>query len=247
MQETIMPKAKLMWISISLIAAFAFGWLVNAKRDTENLAVPVVRTYDVPAERADEIRSNLNRLFRVNDSNSEGSAQIFGNGVMLVRAPIGFQRGIKNLVEKLANEKPVPHATVHLDYWLVTGQTDNVSNASSMPQLSKVLEAISQVDGPRKFRILEHLSSNSMTGLEVEVKGWLGKVKSVAVVKNDFIGLRLDLHSKLGEVRTDTLIKAGEFLVLGQNAVEPGLQVGNEKLGTGQANVYYIVRSEVVK
>jgi hypothetical protein len=226
----------------------ALGFIVGDRRDADRRStVPIVRTYEVSPDHADEVRASLNRLLMPKEGEAAGFAQFFGNGLLLVRAPENFHRGIGQLIQRLSEEKTPARATIRLDYWLVIGREDKASNADSIPHLAQALTAIDKVDGPRKFQVLDHIGINALTGSEVEVKGRIAKAKSIAVVRNDLVGLKLDIESKLGEVQTTTQVKPGEFLVIGQSVLERGFEVGDLKVGDSNSSVYYVLRAEILK
>ena len=243
-----MPSSKTIIILVSIAATLALGFFIGDRRDSDRRStIPVVRTYEVSPDNADEIRGSLNRLLMPKEGEPAGFAQLFGNGLLLVRAPENFHRGIGHLIRKLSEEKSPTRATVRLDYWLVVGREDKTSNAETFPHLAKALNAIDQVDGPRKFIVLDHISMNVLTGSEAEVKGRIAKAKSIAVVRNDLVGLRIELESKFGRVQTDTQVKPNEFVVIGQSVVERGFEMGDLKIADSNSSAYHVLRAEIVK
>src|SRR5690349_3846052 len=106
-----MHTRKYLLAAVSLLAAGAIGF-VMASRRIESLNTPVVRTYQVPVDRADELKNHLNHLLWTKDNGDGGSAQVFGNGLVLVRATLGYQQGVQTLIEKLATQPPEPRKRV---------------------------------------------------------------------------------------------------------------------------------------
>ncbi len=82
---------------VILAIAIGLGYSYGTRQSGEGLRIPVVRSYNVPAGRADEVRNALNSLFWTKDGEA-GNAQVFGNGLVVVRAPEGFQAGVESLV-----------------------------------------------------------------------------------------------------------------------------------------------------
>ena len=241
-----MQNSKSVWIAVVLLAVVTITLILDSKRFVGSEWA--VKTYVVPADRVDEVKTSLNRLFAGKDGETSGNAQVFGSGLMLVRAPEGYQKGVAQLIDQLGSEKPRPQTTIHLDYWLIAGQEDKKSNIDAIPALSNVLSTIDKLDGPRKYRILEHLSSNSTSGGEVAIHGAAVESRSIAWMMNESVRIRLEFHSKMGDLKTDTQLKPGEFLVLGQNAIGPDARIGDEKVVKGApTNAYYVVRAEVSK
>jgi hypothetical protein len=251
-----MEISRIIFGIIALAAVGGIGYETGARHQPPDPNVPIVRTYKVPPQRAEEIRGTLSKLFWQKDSDgSLGSAQAFGNGLLIVRAPEGFQSGIGNLVYRISQDPVAPpeRGSVHLDYWLAVGEPGGKSNSESMGTLSQVLSSIEALDGPRKFRILEHLGTNSTDLNETSIKGNLVEMKSRArIVEPDQVALDLYIHSKLGEVKATTSAKSGEYIVLGENAVldDPEL-LKHLKLPSGvgenQPNAYHVIRVELQK
>jgi hypothetical protein len=247
-KEVHMQKSKTIWVVLALVATLTAGYFIGSRHSSE-VTAPVVKTYSLPSNRIDEVRDSLNRLFRQQNGEALGVAQVFGNGLILVRAPEGFQGGIKRLIEQLGSEKAPQRTAVRLDSWLVVGHEDKKSNLETLPLLSTALSAIDKLDGPRKYRVLEHISANAMSGQEVSIQGAAAEIRSstTKIDNTDELALRLEFKSKLGQIKTDTQIKPGEFLVLGQNAVSQDSRIGDEKVAGGvPTNVYYIVRAELI-
>lgn len=241
-------------IALVLLVALAFrAWEKEKAQPDPN--TQIVRTYTVPEGRAEEIRSVLSRLFWQKDQdNPVASTQIFGNGVLVVRAPIAYQNGIGNLVAKISQDALGPavrdvHERVHLDYWLVLGETTGKANGDTFGDLSPVLDSIAKVDGTRKFRVIEHIGSSSSLGAESDVRGNIAEIKNVAHKSSDD-QILLDFSARahnVGDVTTKTLIKSGEFVVLGQNSLHPDPELLKELHGPAAwaenpPNVYHVIR-----
>lgn len=237
-----MEGRRFIFAGASVVVAIAIGYVVGTKKNEDETKGWVVRSYQVPPARAEEIKSALNRVFWVKNDESAGAAQVFGSGLMLVRAPMGIQTGVASLIDQLTAEKQTKRTSVRMDYWLVVGSEEKTSNATSLPSIQKALEGISEVDGARNYRVIEHLSSNSNSGQEIEIQGSRSKVKTQVNNRDDGYTLRLEYQSDLGKVKTDTQLNAGEFLVLGQNAVDEKVPA-DRKFPPG-TNVYYIVRAQ---
>lgn len=243
-----MQKKSLLLASLTVLATFAIGYFVGHRHDEAGLTTPVVRTYQVSPDRADEIKGQLNSLMDSKEGERAGRVQAFSNGLLIVRAPIGFQQGIQRLIAEMASSGPAPRASIHVDYWIVAGLEDKESNAQSIAPLASVLESIEKADGTRHFKLLEHLATNSSSGQEVDIKGAVTKARTTADAAGELVRLRVDLQSRLGEVRGDTQVKKDDFLVMGQNAfmsdpTAAPLPPLVTKSITGPANVYYILRA----
>jgi len=250
-----MQKGKLILTCVSLVLAIGLGYVVGSKQSGKNLKVPVVRSYTVPSGRAEEVRNSLNKLFWQQDGQAPlGTAQIFGDGLMLVRAPEGFQNGVGNLVAKLTSLQPQASNTIHIDYWLVMGEQAAESNSDSIKLLSTVLSSIDKLDGPRKFRILEHIAANTLSNSqEVRIKGSIVELKERAKYVDNHILLDTYASSHLGEINADTQMNLGDYVVLGENSLKPkDVQLNNDNKFSGpedetQTNVYHIIHVDALK
>lgn len=231
-------------ILIAVAAAIGLGYVLGSHRQAESLVT--VHTYMVPTDRTDEVKAQLNYLMSgAYNGEPLGRAQVFSNGLLVVRAPESYQQGIRKMIDQLSRSGASPHGSVHIDYWLVTGAEDEKASIDDSNPLSQVFKSIAATDGERKFRVLEHLATNSISGQEVMVQGSVSKATSTSMLGPDVVRMKLDFDSRLGKVKSETRVKYGEFLVIGQNAVpqeDRGL-----KLGPLSGNVYYIVRAELMK
>ena len=136
-----------------------------------------------------------------------------------MRAPDRVSAGVHRLVEQMASAPAVPRTSIHVDYWLVVGMEDKESNAQSIETLTPVLQSIEKMDGPRRFKVLEHLATNSSSGQEVAIIGGASRAKTTAMTLGDTVRLRTEFQSRLGEVKADTQVKNSDYLILGQKCL----------------------------
>lgn len=174
-------------------------------------------------------------------------AQALANGTILVRAPLSVMAGIEQLVKQMEKMPSAPKRVVHLDYWLVVGEAATSPDPGVAGVLAGAFAAIDKVDGPRRFRVLEHLASNSASGEEVRVKGISAESLATALVNDQDVSVKLDFQSRLGQVRSTTVVKPGQVLVLGQTAVAADTASDREKIAKAPANVYYVIRASLVE
>ncbi|MGZ3721717.1 MAG: hypothetical protein ACXVA9_02225 [Bdellovibrionales bacterium] len=240
-----MQTKRFILVAVSVLVAIGLGFMIGSRRHSSDLMIPVVKTYMVPVDRTEEIKTQINKLIEGGVPETNGRAQVFSNGLMIVRAPEGFQRGIGQLIEQLEKVKSLPRQTVHIDCWIVTGQEDKVSNAESIAVLALPLAAIAKLDGPRKFHVLEHFGTNSISGQETKIKGAVAEVISTPFLNGEGLSVKMDIRGKLGELKSDAQAKQGEFLILGQNSADSLVKDG--KINNGSMNVYYILRADLSK
>ncbi|MCJ8278244.1 MAG: hypothetical protein HRT44_03900 [Bdellovibrionales bacterium] len=246
---------KYIWAAVAGVLSLGLGayWGGINQKNFEEAYVPVVKTYKVPADRAGEIKSILNDLFYQEDKKGSSRAQAIGNNLLLVKAPIGFHKGIQGLISNIEGRSPTKNKKVHIDYWVVLATDNGLKNPGNTKEISKAIESIKEVSGDGEFRVLEHLSANTSNGRSVEVRGWLSNAETNVGFFEDNIFLRMKFRSDFGEVKTSTKTTDGEFIILGQSAMRPKRLERLNVLKAGalahdvSAKVYYIVRAKTVK
>lgn len=248
-----MQRGKFYLMVTGSLVALALGYLVGTRRGGELPTAPVMKSYQVPAERANEVRNALNNIFwQGKDDTRMGHAQLFNGGILLVRAPEEIQAGVGQLIQQLSTQKQPKVSNIHIDYWLVTGDESRQSNTEKFKELSPVLSSITKADGPRAFRILEHLASNSISGQKVILKGSIVDSKLTAGLVDGHISLDTDLRSAFGDVESSTRLGSGEFIVLGENSIKPqDVKLRDDDKFKGepdqkQINVYHILHAELL-
>ena len=252
-----MQRGKLFWATAGIAIALILGYLVGKRGSLESSdqpTAPVVRSYQVPVERASEIRNALNTLFwKGKDDNSLGHAQLFNGGLLLVRAPEEIQAGVGGLIRQITEQKLPSNRPIHIDYWLVTGEEAKTSNGEGFRSLGPVLSSITKVDGPRSFRVLEHLASNSLSGQKVMLKGSIVDSKMTANLVGSYLTLDTRFQSPFGDVESSTRLESGDYVILGENSVKPeDVRLHDEERFKGarderQINVYHILHAEILK
>lgn len=226
-----------------LAAALGFGYLLGERKSQGGGEALVVRTYAVPPERAAEMKHSLNRLFFQKDGEApSGSAQVFGSGLMMVKAPGNFQQGIERLVKDIGNEKEHKRDSIRLQYWLISGEEGKAAN-QNFGVLEPVIEAIQKVDGERRFKIQENLATVLVSGSKAKGEGAFTEIEFTAGQQGEKINLELQARSKLGKLESSTQIVPGEFVVLGQSA----MRANGKDTGVPGTNVYHVVRAEILK
>jgi len=232
-----MSSNKLTWIG-ALVLAVAFGFLAekSLKPDTQTISI---HSYTVPPSRAEEIKNALNRMF--SSEKGDASAQVFGNGNLVVKGPESYQTGISKLLKDMSEKTPSIHS-IRFDYWLVRGESAAQSNAAEITPLAPVLATINQAQGAKKFTVLDHIGLQSLDRREVDVRGALAQVKNVAKTSESGIEIWSEIRARdLGELKIDTQVKSGEFVILGENGLQSQSNDGRLK------EVYHIIRAEVVQ
>ncbi len=249
-----MENSKRFFVMVSVLIALVLGFILGNRQNTEKLKQPVVVSYSVPAERADEIKNQLNKIFYQNTNEPPlGTAQVIGGGTLLVRAPEAFQAGIGQMMSQLSTLTVKARMSIHIDYWLITGEESKQSNGASFGPLSTVLGSIEKYDGARKFRVLEHLASNALDGEKSRVRGSIADMENMASLSNEHIYLQSRANSGFGEVNSNTQVNSGDYIVLGENSLKPSdVKLHDDKKISGSqdahpTNVYHVLHVEASK
>lgn len=235
-----MQKSQILLMSLSIFIAAGLGLVLGKQQKSEKMKIQVLRTYNVPEGRSEEIRGGLTHLFNQQTSpETAASAQTIGN-TLVVKAPEGFQAGISDLVQSLEKQKNEKQGNVKLDYWVLTGEEGD-SNEKTFDQLQSVLGSLSQVSGKKKFKVIEHLSSSAMSNMEMLIEGAEAKLKSQNKIQGDTVRVMVDMQSSFGKIKSIIQMKSGEFVVMGENAMK-----GSEHGVNSKINIYHILRAQVV-
>jgi len=204
----------------AIVIAVVLGFVI-CKSKHENTETWELRSYEVPPERANEVRDVLDGIFFEKNNDTRPVVRLFGNGLLLVRAPNGIQSGISELVASAIKQPPTKKQTVRTDYWLVAA-VDADKGELAPPGLKDVFTSIEKSTGSGKFRVVEHLSSLGVSGQQAIVKGSIAENKITGNSRGENVELKIQVNSALGDVQLNTIVKAGETLVIGQNGVLPG-------------------------
>jgi hypothetical protein len=233
-----MTISKTNWVALALIFAVVLGYIAARKINPDSQTMSI-RTYAVPASRSEEIKNVLNRMFSTDKT--DGSAQVFGNGTLIVKGPESYQAGISRLVSEISDKKRSLH-TIHFDYWLVRGEAATPSNADQIAPLASVLATINKAQGSKNFKLLEHIGFNSLDRREVVLQGSLAEVKNISKEVDDAIELSTEINAhRLGQLRINTQVKSGEFVILGENGLGASEDEHHSK------ELYHIIRAETLQ
>jgi hypothetical protein len=229
-----------------LLLAVGLGLMLGKNFEAQKQAM-IIKTYQVPPERAEEIRRTLAALFA--SDRGDGNSQIFAGGTLVVKASETYHQGIAQLIDRVLKEK-APSRSVRFDYWMVRAEPAAASKSTGLDPLQTVLDTISKSQGPRIFSLLEHLSFNTLNGRGVTIKGAISEISAKPLLRLQDMDVELKLRSKasLGEIESTVNMKSGEFVVLGQTVLQPKAQdLAEDKITTPSSkDVYHILRAEIL-
>lgn len=130
----------------------------------------LLRSYDVPEglERQD-VSQQIHRVMGSGSDSAVGRVTYGSNRTILVTAPASIQRGVEELIEKLAEMGPKMMAepsSIAINYWAIVGRPSSEDgsavqfgrgNLETQKNLRPVLEEIARTQGSMTFYLLEHL------------------------------------------------------------------------------------------
>ncbi len=244
-----MNLPKVAALSLTLVLALILGYSV-ANRVHSDKPELTIRTYSVPTSRAEEVKNILNRMF--SEDKTDGYAQVFGNGTLVVKGSESYQNGISQLMAQVTDKKATLH-TIHFDYWLVRGEIAAQSNAYKMALLGPVLESINKAQGPRKFMQLEHIAFNSLDHREVSIQSNWAQIKNISKEVDNGIEIMTEIKANsLGELKLNTQVKPGEFVILGENGTQAHAYSVNDHRNNPEdeihpKEIYHIIRADILR
>ncbi|NQD37795.1 hypothetical protein HPT27_12230 [Permianibacter sp. IMCC34836] len=233
-----------------LAVAFVYIVVIQPLWQQNNGGPLVMRTYAVSADYADEVRSALqNAMLTGEEGKAIGRVSLAPNGQLIVTAPNSMQKGVESLLNDIAGFSPGATPSVKFEAWFVTAINADKTDNSSIPALQEVLpalDAITEVQGNQQFKLLEKITVHVRTGQSSTVSSANGIFEvnpSVRRGANEqkLISAELKFQMRGPEsLRTETELKSGELLVLGQTSNH---QLVGDRGVPSEQRLYYIVRA----
>lgn len=204
----------------------------------------ILRTYEVPPSRAEEVASVLSHALRTNkDTPNRGTVNRLDDGRLVVLASRAVQEGIAQTCADLV-KRPAPPApaTVELSYWLVVGSNADSNNSEPPPPLLQpALEQITKQDGVSNFSLIEATRIASLSTARGATRSGATEYEQRATVVGKTILADVDIESQGTSLETRISLNPGQLVVLGQSYVKrPGAD------GVRGKRLYYIVRGEIL-
>lgn len=199
-------------------------------------AAPIMRTYEAPPGRAEELANVLQRVLST-DAAPIGKARAIDGDRVLVVAPPGIHEGVQHLCAQLEQRGNVPARSVEISYWLVYATPAEHTDVSAAPEIEAALQEIAAAAGPTTFTLFERATLVSMLNSEAKSSGARAEFEQVATAHEGGIVADIDihLHATNGRLETRMSVPPGKTVVIGQNGVE-----GDDK------RLFYVVRAELV-
>lgn len=209
----------------------------------------VVKTYKLAPSRAKEAQDVIYEFFGNVDY---ARVRAFSGGQLLVSMPKLFEPSIDRVLNEFTDDNGQEQKRVRLDFWVLRASKEKIHRPQDLSKLKPVLDSIETIDGKHNFEVLEHLTSNTMSGNGATVKGWLASAKSKIHARDKSVSMNINLWSDFGKVEAQTMAKDNEFLVIGQSAIDPGpynrlIKNRFDHMPTKTvSHVYYIVKPQII-
>ncbi len=186
----------------------------------------VMRVYDVPPERAQDIRSALSATLDTgNESTSSlGRVTLSGTNQVLVLAPVITQATIAEAVKKLGGGgavSNVPGATVRLEVWLVDAISGPGTDDAALAPIQEALQSARINLGAVRFRVHDALilaampnggRASAVSGLQTRVEAQLRPIDKGVQVELQIVGVNS------AQLESTASLKYDQTMVLAQLA-----------------------------
>ncbi len=209
----------------------------------------ILKSYDVPAAQAQQVKSVLGSVFRgLKEKSLAARAELSPDGQLLIVGPHGVHRGVAELIQKMADRKPPPAPpSVEMHYWLVVASpADKPSFAPGLDAVRPALDAFIASQGPMRFHKLESLRLRSLGDEHAEANGVFASVHQRVSVGADKVIADVQIRGVSGaRLETRLALEPDKYLMLG----EAGIRMSDFKhdlmAGEGPHTLIYIVRAVV--
>ena len=217
----------------------------------------VLRTYEVPRDRQDDIREMLQSALGAGESGI-GRVTNGPRGTVLVVAPARIQADIVQLLGG-GLEAPPASGPITLTYWFVVGRPLDrapdgrpyaLAGTTDDSRLDPVLREIAAVEGPTEFSLLEQIQLTSMNRDDGMVTGRFGRVRQRAttsgagIVADVAIYFGLNGPSGSNILESQLLLEPGQFVVMGQSGLDYDEPMSASTVGISPQGLFSNDRTE---
>lgn len=200
----------------------------------------VLRTYQLPPEQADAIRSTLKTLFSVKDDQPvRAKVDVLPDQQLVVYASEATQASVAAMLKTLKATAPaaaIAQPQYKVSYWLVSAKASQNAAAELPANLTDVHQALQQINqqqGKLQFELLEQLQLAStehadavLSGSVLRVQQRLGTERNGSTIAHVLLEKQLNLPAELRRKLPDgyrldtslTVQQPDQLLVIGANA-----------------------------
>jgi hypothetical protein len=218
-----------------------------------------IRSYTVPKGLDEkELASKVAASLRKGDD-TLGRVTSFGDGTLVVTAPASLQKGVGELMERLARAgpaTPAPTLTVTIDYWLVLGQpaagpegaAAGQPDAKGLSEVAPALEEIRKAQGPMRFRLLEKQRLTSLVpGDPSRMRGRYAEVdQDVRTLGSGQVLADVRIGVESARIATRVKLEPGKLIILGESGFRGGSIPGVDPTGKAEdLMIYYVLSADI--
>jgi hypothetical protein len=200
----------------------------------------VLRTYQLPPEQTDAVRSTLKSLFSVKDDQPvRAKVDVLPDQQLVVYASEATQASVAAMLKTLKATVPAtsnPQPQYKVSYWLVSAKASQNAAAELPANLTEVHQALQQINqqqGKLQFELLEQLQLASsehaeavLSGSVLRVQQRLGAERNGSTIAHVLLEKQLNLPAELRRKLPDgyrldtslTVQQPDQLLVIGANA-----------------------------
>ena len=191
----------------------------------------VLETHAVPAGKAPEVVSLINRLFhsRVQGVDNLGNPVGVSGGARAVEGPSGavvvvasasLQAGVRDLLATLPDQADDGPRAMELEYWFATATpADGHAHPDGLAPIADALAAVESVTGPATWTTLAHRRLVSLDSERGELEGESVTVEQVLSWQADRGVIVADVHTwmrRSGGTKTRVELRPDQTLVLSE-------------------------------
>ena len=185
----------------------------------------VLRSYAAPG-RAKDLQRALGRMLTLGERRV-GSVQVGPDDQLLVLAPRSVHEGLADLIEAQsdAGDAATP-SSVAMTYWFVAARTaeKDADRADVLKEVKPILDEIVGVQGPQAFLLIERLELRQAGGgISYATTPKVKIMQDVSVSDENFVGWVETDFVGPNRIRTTIKLRADQFLVLGQLALDKNI------------------------
>lgn len=227
------------------VVVFAYATLIRPFWEASRGGTPVMRSYVVHGDLADEVRAALESALLTGDGKQFlGRVTLAPNGQLIVTAPESIQRGVTKLLDDVLQVSPGPTPSIKLEAWFVRAGMGDGPADPRLAEIQPALAAIGEAQGASQFQLIEKLTLHSRAGHTGSVDGIQTQLRAEPTVRRSgqtqvvasTVELRVDRAG--AELGVDVELTPGELLVLGQSAFAEG-----DPATAPPQTLFYIVRA----
>lgn len=243
--NTFQKLIALAWLALAAFAVVALTDFLYTNLNNTHTDTMVMRSYEVPAEQAEQIADAVGGAMRIGDKEMLGKVAVAPNGQLLVTAPLLMQGDISTLIEQ-ARKAPMPAMkTFQVDVWFVQAEAaKDFAVRGHLGEVEKNLRVLADKQGPMQFTLMERVSLNSQMGRMAVVNGGRSEAKVRINEQQAAAGKPVALFAELGtgpnRLALNLDVVEGRTYIVGQSLDGRAQREGDQS--GGDRHLIYLLR-----